>query len=122
MLRDSLLTLALILLNFPAAAAAGLISMTVYAVQVSNQSDTVLSAVRVYGGGVDLNLGTVQSGKTARKLFWVKHDGELVLTAKHGSRQVQQTIDGYVTHGMGGTNFVRVKGDGTIECSPPGTD
>ena len=95
--------------------------MGAYTVIVHNASPQLLEDVRVFGGGCDVWLGTIPPGETARESFWIQHDGSLRLRARAGAKVYSETIDGYVTHGMGGQTTVTIHRDGSISVSH-GTD
>lgn len=110
----------LLLSNFPVAggiivAVAAIESR--YTVTIHNASQQPLNDVRVFGGGCDESLGSIPPGDTARRSFWVEHDDELKLHAISGTAVHKETIDGYVTNGMGGHTTVTLNLDGTISVS-----
>jgi hypothetical protein len=111
---------ALLLSNFPVAAAivVGAVSIeTRYVVTVHNSSSRPLTDVRVSGGGCEVDFGTVAPGVTVRRSFWVRCDGTLVFHAASGFTRYNETIDGYVTNGMGGNASVTVGPEGTISVA-----
>ncbi len=116
--RSTLAGAGLLLSNFPVA---GGITATViaietrYTVVVHNDSQQPLDDVRVFGGGCDESLGSIQPGGTARRSFWIQHDGSLEFRALSGTTVHATTIDGYVTGNMGGHMIVTINNpDGTI--------
>jgi len=107
----------LLVVNFPIAVAivVGAIAIeTRYTVRIINDLSQPLHQVRVYGGGVDRRIGTMDPGATRRRGFWIQQDGELTLEMKLGPTLVQTNIDGYVTPNMGEDLRVTVNPDSTI--------
>jgi hypothetical protein len=108
---------ALLLSNF---VVAGCIIPTVmliearYTVIIHNASEQPLSGVRVFGGGCEIEYGTIPPDGVARRSFWIQHDGELQFRARSGSMTYIHTIDGYVTNNMGGKVTITVNADNTI--------
>jgi len=110
-------TAALLLANFPAGVSVvmgAILIETRYTVTLTNQSDVPLKSAEVCGGGVDVRFGDVAPGATVVRSFWIKADGELVLTAIHGSNKVETTVEGYVTNGMGGDKIVVLDANGSV--------
>ena len=99
------------------AAIGGVMLISRYTVVVANQSHTPLQSVRIEGGGVGVDLGDVPPGGTVRESFWIEHDGELVLTGRHGPNDVTAIVDGYVTNGIGAHREVVLDADGVITVS-----
>jgi len=120
--------IALFLANFIAAGAAILGAMVIesrYTVLIANQSDAPLESVSIEGGGVEINLDVIAPGATAKRSFWIEHDGELVLKGSHTFGKIEATIDGYVTNGLGGDKVVVLGADGTVDVKdrhPPDVD
>ncbi len=113
----TLLCAALLLVNFPAAAGitvAAIAIETSYTVIVHNATDRPLQNVHVVGGGRDIDLGTIGPRGSARRRFWIKHDGILELSAMSGAHPLSEQIDGYVTSGMGGRTTVTVGRDAKV--------
>jgi hypothetical protein len=115
----------LLLANF--VVAGGLVCLfdmidTSYSVSITNQSALTLKSARVYGGGVDIQLGDISSGSTARKFFWVKGDGTLMFEAMCGNDKVTAMVEGYVTGSMGGNMAVTVDASNqvTVRENRPG--
>lgn len=102
---------ALLLSNF--AVAAGILVAvfymdTCYTVVVENTSFLPLNHVRVEGGGIKMNFGTIPPGGTASRSAWIQHDGSLKLHATNSTATHAMTIEGYVTHGLGGHTTVTI--------------
>ena len=107
----------LVICNFVAAGAcvvAAVVIQTRYTITVMNQSDQPLQDVRVFGGGVHAYLGDIPPGGTASDAFWIGSDGELVLTATHGSDNIDTIVDDYVTNGSGRDLHVTLDQAGTV--------
>jgi hypothetical protein len=122
-------TAALLLVNFPVAA--GILTAVEaiesrYTVTVTNESDIPLQAARLQGGGIDIDLGDIAPGASVRRGFWIEADGELRLVSRLGSREFSESVDGYVTGGIGADMAVTVRPDGTVAVTdlrhPDGRD
>jgi hypothetical protein len=103
--------------NFPVAG--GIIVAVIalgtrYTVVVHNTLQQPLEDVRVFGGGCEVAFGTLSPGGVVRHSFWIRHDGTLEFHAVGGSTTYAQTIDGYVTNGMGGHTTIVFKPDGRL--------
>ena len=79
---------------------------TCYTVSIVNQSSLPLQDVQIVGGGMHVRVGDVPPGQTAAESFWIEHDGELTFQAMHASDKIVTTVEGYVTHNMGGNKAV----------------
>lgn len=85
-----------------------------YNLSITNHGDKPLQAVRINGGGVNVELGDIASGETVKHAFWIEHDGELLLTAKQGGEKIEAVVDGYVTNSMGSDIRVTVDASGKV--------
>jgi len=118
----------LLVSNFPAALTYGAVMIPAYVVEVHNESDQLLESVRIFGGGCDESLGSLQPGGSETELLRIERDGQLELSFQHGTESKRQVIDGYVTHGHGAIRIVSVRpgSDGTLEVEsqtgPPAFD
>ena len=124
LLRQSLVTLALLLLNFPAAAGftyAAILIETRYVVTVSNFSSSQVESFLVEGGGVHVELGPIRPGQSRSRGFYVQHDDQLVFRGSRSGVAFSGTIDGYVTNNLGGHKHVIVSSDGAISVEHGGT-
>ncbi len=111
--------LILVISNFIAAGVcvvAVVVIQTRYTITVVNQSDQPLQDVSVLGGGVHAYLGDIPPGGTASDSFWIGSDGELVLTATHGSDNIDTIVDDYVTNGMGADLHVTLDKAGEVSA------
>ena len=110
----------LLLANFPAAAgvlvAVGKVE-SCYSVVIENHSPAMLEAVRVSGGGCEIDFGRLAPGAARRRWFWVQRTGELTLRAVSDGSPVVRMIDGYVTGGIGARTAVTVEPNGTISAT-----
>ncbi|MGW8257748.1 MAG: hypothetical protein ACWGMZ_09715 [Thermoguttaceae bacterium] len=107
----------LLLSNFPVAGGiivAAIAIETRYTVVVHNTLQQPLDDVRVFGGGCEVTFGAISPGGVVRRSFWIHQDGTLEFRAVSNATTYAQTIDGYVTNGMGGYTTVTVKPDGTV--------
>lgn len=111
---------ALLLSNFAVAAcitATAIAIETRYTVIVHNASEQPLSGVRVFGGGCEVDFGTIPPDGVVRRSFWIQHDGALECRALRGATTSINTIDGYVTNNMGGNLTVTVNQDDTVSVA-----
>lgn len=108
---------ALLLANF--AVAGGIIATVIaletrYVVIIRNDSQQVLSGIRVRGGGCEADLGAIPPSGATRRSLWIQQDGSLEFLAASGTTALTHTIDGYVTNGMGGQTAVVINRDASI--------
>jgi hypothetical protein len=118
LLRQGLLSGGLLLANFPAAAAviaAAAFIASSYTLCIQNRSGQTVSSMRVTGGGVAEDLGTLRPGELAVRRLWFSEDGSLGFDARLGDRVLEETVENYVTNGLGGDATVVVKPNGSIE-------
>jgi hypothetical protein len=47
------------------------------------------------------SFGDIPPGETVARSFWIKGDGELLLTATYGTEQIEVVVDPYVTNSLG---------------------
>ena len=107
----------LLVSNFPVAVgivAAAIAIETCYVVIVQNNSQQVLSGIRLSGGGCEAEIGTIPPGGAARRSFWIQDDGSLEFRALQGNSALTHTIDPYVCGGMGGHTTVIISPDESI--------
>jgi hypothetical protein len=107
----------LLFVNFPAAAVLTYLVIAIessYTVVVCNQTGCELTDVRVEGGGCSADFGSIASGDSGRRVFWVRHDGRLEITAREGADTRSKIIDEYVTNSLGGHTTVTLHPDGAI--------
>jgi len=112
----------LLVSNFPVAAAiiAAVVAIeSLYTVVVHNASPAPLDQVRVSGGGVEVSFGSLAPGATARRSFWVQHEGSLTFEAISGASRYTALVDEYVTNSMGGHSTVTIEPDGRVTVVPP---
>jgi hypothetical protein len=106
--------------NFPVAA--GLVFAahqieTAYTVVITNSSTEEIRNVRVFGAGCEESYGDLGPGEEAERTFWVQSEGTLEFVADGPTNTYQQTVDGYVTNGLGGWVSVTVNPDGSVSVS-----
>ena len=112
--------IAILLINFPAAAfIVSTVSeiMTRYVLTVANDGPRPLEDTIVSGGGITARFGTIGRGAEVTRVFNIQRDGELILRTKRGDNDIELTIDGYVTNGIGGNMVVVAKSDGTFDVN-----
>lgn len=88
-----------------------------YGVTVHNGSQQSLESVRVFGGGCDESSGTIPPATAVTRSFRFQCDGDLKFSALSGTTKYAETINDYVTSGMGGYTTVTINPDGTILVS-----
>ena len=109
---------ALLLANFPVAAGVILAAIAIetrYTVVVSNESAMVLKDAKVFGGGVDVSLGSLRPQASIKRSFYVVTDGRVMFRAISGDQVHSTLVDGYVTNGMGGNKVIEVHSNGDVE-------
>ncbi len=114
---QTLAVVALFAANFVAAGGAVMGAQVIssrYTVVVTNQSNAPLQSARIEGGGVAVEFGDIPPGATVSESFWIKHDGQLTLSGRHGSNDVHAVIADYVTNGQGDYLDVTVDPNGNI--------
>lgn len=107
----------LLVSNFPVAGgviAAVIAIETRYVVIVQNNSQQVLSGIRLSGGGCAAEIGTLKPGSTARRAFWIQREGSLEFRALKGTSALAHTIDPYVCRDGGGQKTVIISSDESI--------
>lgn len=110
--------LLILLSNFPVAASIVVAVDTIrtrYVVTIVNHGSVPLDNVMVSGGGVEIYFGSVAPGAIAERWFNIRTDGKLVFRARRAGEDVDGTIEGYVTNGLGGDMEVTFNRDGSIE-------
>jgi hypothetical protein len=75
--------------------------MSRYRLAVTNESNLIATQVVAHGGGVRESFGDIPPGETVARSFWIKGDGELLLTATYGTEQIEVVVDPYVTNSLG---------------------
>ena len=117
--RSTVLAGILLVSNFPVALAYGAVMIPAYVVEVHNESDQMLENVRIFGGGCEESLGSLQPGESETELLRIERDGRLELSFQHGTDSKRQVIDGYVTHGQGAIRIVSVRpgSEGTLDVT-----
>ena len=118
--RESLrriMALLILLINFPVAASIVVAVETIrtrYVVTIVNHGPERLDNVVVSGGGVEIEFGSVAPGATAERWFHIRTDGELVFHARRNGEEIQGSIEGYVTPGMGDDMRLTFAPDGSF--------
>lgn len=87
--------------------------LSLYTVSIANHSPIALESARIEGGGLNVDVGTIRPGDSAKRRFWIKQEGELTLVGMHGTKPIRSTIDGYAS-GIGGNTAVAIQPDGTV--------
>jgi hypothetical protein len=100
--------------------AAGIIACTAherysaYNITVCNESLQPIENIHLSGGGIDYYCDRIAAGKAADCILWFKQDGSLQFSAVCGSTTYAETVDNYVTGGMGGMAIITIRPDYTI--------
>jgi hypothetical protein len=121
--RQLIVTLVILLLNFPAAAAftyAAFLIETRYVVTVSNQSSSDVESFLVDGGGVHVELGPLRPGQSRSRGFYIQHDDGLSFSGSRSGVAFSGTLDGYVTINLGGHKNVVISPDGSVSVDHEG--
>ena len=112
-----------LVINFPAA---GLILWTTYnlstryTVVVRNYGSASIESGAITGGGVSLEIGSIEPGASVTKRFHVGHDGTLRFSGEQGGRKLQMVVDDYVTNDGGGQKQIDIFPDGTVQVRSNG--
>ena len=106
--------------NFPVAG--GIIAAVIaidssYVVIVKNNTQQVLTGIRLSGGGCDVEIDTLQPSSVARRVLCPRGEGSLEFHAFNGTSTLSHTINPYVCFGMGGHKTVVVSNDESILVS-----
>ncbi len=115
--KKSVLVAVLLLINWPLAlfyAAAAIDIETRYDLVVVNDSASAVD-VRVSGGGIQVDFGTIRRKSRKREYFHFEQDGELVIQTTQNGTQALNTVETYVTPGLGGSKHVVIEADGQIQ-------
>jgi hypothetical protein len=110
-------TIALLVINFPIAAAyvaAAIHIETRYSVTVINESPGRIEAFRVVGCGVDVDFGTIESQSRVCRSFNIRHDDYLNFRAILEDSEISGTVDYYMTHVRGADKTIILKPDNSF--------
>jgi len=116
-LIPSLKSASLLLVNFPVAAAIVLIVIhfeTTFFVTVTNSSSEVVDSFKLTAPGVNVELGPLQAGRKKKTSFQIEGDGVLRFTALQSGRNIEGTVEDYVTNGLGGNKVVELNSGGNF--------
>ena len=112
-----------LVINFPVA---GLILWTTYnlstryTVVVRNNGSASMESGAITGGGVSLDLGSIDPGASVTKRFRIGQDGILMFSGEQGGRKLQIVVDDYVTNDGGGQKKIDIFPDGTVQVRSNG--
>lgn len=109
--RSALKASALLLSNFPAAFAivvAAILIETRYTVTIQNQTSSSATDLRIHGGGCDIAIANVSPHDSTSRSFWIQHDDRLEFSLQLNGQERTHIIEGYVTHGQGGSKTVTI--------------
>ncbi len=112
---QSLKAVGLLLANFPVAAAIVLTVIhleTTFFVTARNLSNKTMHTFKLTAPGVDVELGPIKPGQKKKTSFQVHADGTLRFSAVQDDRQIEGTVEGYVTNGMGGRKIIEIRDGG----------
>jgi hypothetical protein len=112
-----------LVISFPVA---GLILWTTYnlstryTVVVRNYGSASIESGAITGGGVSLDLGSIDPGASVTKRFHIGQKGTLMFSGEQGGRKLQMVVDDYVTNGSGGQKQIEIFRDGTVQVRSNG--
>ena len=107
--QNTMMTLILLLVNFPAALACIWIaddSISSIKIHFMNESTTVVEDIHITWPGGEQGIGDLAPDDTARISFLVSGDGMVDFTARQGGEPCGGNLIGYVTPNMGETDDV----------------
>ena len=109
-----MMTLILLLVNFPAALACIWIAgdlISSIKIHFMDESTTVVEDLHITWPGGEQRIGDLAPDDTARISFLVSGDGTVDFTARQGGEPCEGNLIGYVTSNMGETDDVVFLGD-----------
>jgi len=112
--QNAILTLILLLANFPAALACIWVagdSLSRVGLSLVNESDAIVEDLNITWPGGDQYIGDLGSQDSAELSFHVSSDGTVGFTARQGGAPCEGNLIGYVTTNMGETMRVVFSGD-----------
>ncbi len=112
--QNAILTLILLLANFPAALACIWVagdSLSRVGLSLVNESDAIVEDLNITWPGGDQYIGDLGSQDSAELSFHVSSDGTVDFTARQGGAPCEGNLIGYVTTNMGETMRVVFSGD-----------
>ena len=107
--QNTVMTLILLLANFPAALACIWIagdSISSIKIHFVNEATSVLEDLHITWPGGEQRIGDLAPDDTARITFFVSGDGTVDFTARQGGEPCEGNLIGYVTSNMGETDDV----------------
>lgn len=110
--RNGLIVLGLLLLNFPLAIAYTWAALTLYHVEVVNESASPVEGLVVSGIRSEARFGTIQPGESAGRFLAIRLSDSLKFQAVHAGKPVQGDV-GMVW--MGGEKVIIFRPDGSID-------
>lgn len=122
--RASLTAAALLLINFPVAAALVFAANdleTRYWVTVENDSTEPIDSFVLHGGGVRVDVGAIPAGANKRVSFHVRREGELLFEANTGRGKLEGVVDGYATRDLGAEKLIVIGPHGRVAIRDAGT-
>lgn len=112
---QSLKAAGLLLANFPVAAAIVLTVIhleTTFFITARNLSNKTMHTFKLTAPGVDVELGPIKPGQKKKTSFQFDGDGTLRFSAVQDERQIEGTVEDYVTNGMGGRKIIEIHDGG----------
>lgn len=83
-------------------AVVGIYLTGLFRVTLVNGSDAPITQITVTSPGETVQVARLDPGESRRVYLSIDNDGEVMLTATQNGERIQESIDGYVTNGMGG--------------------
>ena len=118
LLRNTILSFIIMFMNFPAAL--GIICcasylMSEYILMIENHSQTSIDDINITAPGVDIVIEHISPGEQVVRKFHFDGDGILEIHVEISGKKHRETIEGYVTGGMGGKTTVAFYDDGQFK-------
>jgi hypothetical protein len=122
-----LVVVSVLLSNFPATMFLMIFAQTHsrYVLTVTNAGPEALDKFNVYGGGEEIEFGSIGTAESEHLQFYVhelnvlrfniRQDSRLTFRARRGGKEVRGTIVGYMTNGKGGDLQVTFNQDGSFD-------
>lgn len=110
----------LLVSNFPAAfyfVTAAEAVKNRYRLVVVSESDQSIESFLIIHSNQRLEAGPISPGSQTVATVPVISEGAITFTARQGKHHLAGEVEGYVTHGMGGSKTIRIKSDRQVEIS-----
>jgi len=118
MIKSTVLTASILLVNFPAAAViiwAAFKIETAYTMVVRNLGSTPIESAAITGGGLSLDLRRIDPGARVTRTFHVTRQEGLVFSGGRNGQKIRFRILGYVSKDGGECDEIDIFPDGRVE-------